>query len=179
MDEYLWLIDSQIAILVKENEMRNGLEKMKLRIDVMSRWRGNDYHEMAKELMRMACFFSVKGEHAEAKHILEQSLKVVKSTEGGDVRQEIDLLKVLAVTYDALGKINEAIKHYNIAMDLSKKSKRDVDDPVIFLQDSCKLLVSPGIKYLDNFFRRDIISEHTLFVIIECYSILLFIDWRM
>lgn len=159
--------------------MRNALEKMKMRIDVMSRWRGNDYHEMAKELMRMACFFSVKGEHAEAKHILEQSLKVVKSTEGGDVRREIDLLKVLAVTYDALGKIDEAIKYYNIAMDLRKKSKRDSDDPSNFLQESCKLLVSLVNNCLHyGFLLLGRISK-ILSLTIECNSILLFIDWRM
>jgi tetratricopeptide (TPR) repeat protein len=140
------LIDSQIAILVKENEMRQALEKMRLRIELISRWRSDEYHEMAKELMRMACYFSLKGEDSEAKELLEQSHRVTKSIRGGDIRREIDLIKVLAVTYDALGKIDEAIKHYNIAMDLRKKSNRvDIDDQSKFLQESCVLLVRSPI----------------------------------
>jgi tetratricopeptide (TPR) repeat protein len=142
LDEFFWLIDSQIAILVKENEMRQALEKMSLRLQLMSRWRDEGHHEMAKELTRMACFFSLKGEHAKAKEILEQSLKAIKSTEVWDVRQEIDLIKVLATTYDALGEFDDAIRFYNIAIDLRKKNRRDIDDPSQFLQESCTLLVS-------------------------------------
>ena len=140
-DEFLWLIDSQIAVLVKENEMRQALEKMNLRVELMSRWRGDEYHEMAKELMRMACFFSLKEEYAKTKELLEQSLKVIKSTPGGDVRREIELLKLLAATYDALGITDEAIKFYSIAIDLRKQTKRDIDDPSQFLQEACTLLV--------------------------------------
>lgn len=142
LDEFLWLINSQIAILVKENELRQALEKMKLRIDLLSRWRGNEYHEMANELLRMACFFSIKGEHAEAKVLLEHALKVMKGTEGGDVRREIDLVKVLATTYDALAEDDEAIKFYNIVMNLRKKTQKETDEPSKYLQESCTLLVS-------------------------------------
>jgi tetratricopeptide (TPR) repeat protein len=149
MDEFLWLLDSQIAILVKENEMRQALEKIKLRIDLMSRFRGDEFHEMAKELMRMSCFFSLKGEHNEAKTLLEQSLKVIKSTSGGDVRREIDLVKILATTYDVIGNTDEAIKFYNIAIALRKKTKREIDDPAKFLLESCALLVS----FVTDFFR--------------------------
>ena len=127
--------------------MRQALEKMNLRVELMSRWRGDEYHEMAKELMRMACFFSLQGEYAKTKELLEQSLRVIKSTPGGDVRREIDLLKLLAATYDALGNTDEAIKFYSVAIDLRKKTKRDIDDPSQFLQESCTLLVSFAFEY--------------------------------
>lgn len=122
--------------------MSQVLEKMKMRIDLMSRFRGDEYHEMAKELVRMSCFFSLKEEHAAAKQLLIQSLMAIKATPDGDVRREIDLLKVLATTYDALGNIDEAIKFYNMAIDLMKETKRGTDDPPKFLLESCALLVS-------------------------------------
>jgi hypothetical protein len=45
LDEYLWIIDSQIAIYFKGDETKQVLDKLRLRMELVSRWRSDEVLE--------------------------------------------------------------------------------------------------------------------------------------
>jgi tetratricopeptide (TPR) repeat protein len=124
LDEYLWIIDSQIAIYFKGDETKQVLDKLRLRMELVSRWRSDEVLELTKELQRMACFYSIKGEHNECKHLLEHALSVITSVECVDWALELDVTKLLAVTHDCLGQIDKAIKFYSRALGIERQVER-------------------------------------------------------
>ena len=118
-DELSHAINAQIIIQVKANDMDGALRTMHRRLDVISRWIGNTSVELAKELHRLGCLYSVLGQHEQCAKHLNESLQVGVRYDSYNV---LDCFKLLAVTYDNMGGDNKskAIHQYECALSREK-----------------------------------------------------------
>ena len=92
---------------------------MHRRLDVVSRWMGNTSVELANDLLRLGCFYSVLGHHEQCAKYLNESLQLGVRYDNYDV---LDCWKLLAVTYDNMGGDNKskAIHQYECALSREK-----------------------------------------------------------
>lgn len=120
-DEYLRAIDVQIAIKLKYNDNDGVLEKLKLRLTIISRWEGDGSLATANELRRLACFYSIRGDHLECLKLLNESLGIIFSLDGKDQDSLAELTKFAGTVYEALGQSSKAIEEYERALSLMKE----------------------------------------------------------
>ena len=113
-------IDALVIINVKQDEMDKAEDLLKLRLELASRWEGDNSIKRAKELRRLVCFYSVIGENAECTKQLDESLSILLSdNDNPNVNMEmiLDSAKLLATSYDAMEQNENAVHQYEFAID--------------------------------------------------------------
>ena len=117
-DELLHASNAQIIIRVKEGDMDGALQGMHRRLNAVSNWIGDTSFEMAHDLYRLACFYSILGHHIQCAKHLVKSLDIGR---GYELYDTLAIMKLLAVTYDNMydkGKVTKGkvISQYECAL---------------------------------------------------------------
>jgi len=115
-EKLMHAVDAQIIIQVQDNDMNGAARAMHRRLDMVSEWVGETSCELAKNLHRLACFYSLLGHHERCAHFSEASLDIGKIYENYDA---LPCIKLLAVTYDNMGN-QEAINQYERALSMEE-----------------------------------------------------------
>ena len=147
-DELLHAIDAVMIIQIGNDDTKGAIFTMHQRLDIISKWAGNDSFELANESHRLACLHSSLGHHEQCIKYLEESLHI------GSLHDEFDTLdcvKLLATTYDAMQKTECAISQYEYALSLEK----DVNNRAKLLNalSHCHLItdhLEKAVSYLDE-----------------------------
>ena len=153
--ELLDAIDALVIINVKQDEMDKALDGLKLRLELVSRCEVDYSVKLTKELLRLGCFYCVLGDNAECIKQLDESLRILFSSESVDLNVSLEIIldaaKLLAVSYDVLGEDAGAVDYYNLAIDketdsIKKTKLMNAISHLYCRSEKCSL----AIDYLDK-----------------------------
>jgi len=97
--------------------MDRAVREMTRRLDVVSNWMGDSSFALAKDLHRLACFYSVLGQHQKCVNRSEESLRMGPDYDGYDM---LESSKLLATTHDDMNNIDAATTEYELALGMEK-----------------------------------------------------------
>ena len=158
-EELLLGVDAQIILKVEDNDMDGAIQTMHRRVDVVSNWIGNT-SELANDLYRLGCFYSLTGHNEPCAKYLQESLHIGMGLDEhldgrptqSHTRIRLDCIKLLAVTFDKIGDQHKAIREYERALAVEE----DIIDQAKLMHALCHLLIQAGgqsrlaVDYLDN-----------------------------
>ena len=113
-------IDALVIINIKQDELDKALDLLKFRLELASRWEGDRSIKRAKELHRLGCFYSFRGDNAECIKQLDESISILLSdNDNPNAKMEmiLDSAKLLATSHDALEQDADAVHQYEFAID--------------------------------------------------------------
>ena len=135
--EFLHAINAQVIFQVAKGAIHGAIQEMHRRLDVVSKWIGNNSFELATDHHRLGCFYSIIGHHEKSVKHLEESLKIGASYADYDA---LDSITLLATTYDAIHETDDAIQHYERALSMAN----DITSKVRLMNALSRLLIKIG-----------------------------------